>query len=143
MSDPMVNIGKKNLSRSDFRKHAEFRYWVRRFLSASETNARKLGMGSSQYQLLLAVKGLPPGEQPNISTMAERLMVESHSVVELADRCVKGGFLERFREGPDQRMVFVRLTELGNEAVEKIALQNRDEIMDALPALMEFLKALV
>ncbi len=143
MSAPMVHVGKKNLSRSDFRKHAQFRYWVRRFLSASETNARKLGIGSSQYQLLLAVKGLPAGEVPNISTVASRLMVESHSVVELADRCVKSGFLERFRDGADQRMVFVRLTELGNEVVEKIALQNREEIMEALPALMEFLKGLI
>ncbi len=145
MSTPFVTegIGKKKLSPTDFRKQAQFRYWLRRFLSASETHARRVGLGSSQYQLLLAVKGLPAGERPNISTMADRLMVESHSVVELVDRCVQGGLLERFREGPDQRLVFLRLTDLGNELVEKIALQNRAEIMDALPTLMEFLKSLV
>jgi DNA-binding MarR family transcriptional regulator len=133
----------KMLKASDFRKHAEFRHWLRKFLSTSEANARNAGLGASQYNLMLAVKGLPENSQPNISTVADRLMVESHSVVELVDRCVKGGLMERFREGSDQRLVFVRLTELGNEVVERIAIKNREEIMDALPSLMEFLKSLL
>lgn len=133
----------QKLTKADFKKHAQFRHWLRRFMSATETHSRAAGIGGSQFTLLLAVRGLPEGETPNISTVAERLMVESHSVVELVDRCVQGGFLERFRAGSDQRLVFVRLTELGNEVVEKIALQNREQIIDALPGLMEFLKSLL
>jgi DNA-binding MarR family transcriptional regulator len=131
------------MTKTDFKQQAEFRHWLRRFLSATEDHSRAAGIGGSQYMLLLAVKGLPEGSAPNISTVAERLMVESHSVVELVDRCVKGGFLERFRQAGDQRLVFLRLTEMGNDLVEKIAIQNRQEIMDALPSLMEFLKSLV
>ena len=131
------------ITRTDLQKQAEFRHWVRRFMAATEQHARAAGIGGSQYLLLLAVKGLPEGMRPNVSAIADRLMVESHSVVELVDRCVKSGFLERFRDGADQRMVFLRLTQMGNDVVEKIAMQNREEIMDALPSLMEFLKSLM
>jgi DNA-binding MarR family transcriptional regulator len=131
------------LSRTDIKKQAEFRYWLRRFVSATERHSREFGLGASQYLLLLAVKGLPEGLKPNVSTVAERLMVESHSVVELVDRCVRSGLLERARDGADQRMVFLRLTDMGNQIVEKIALQNREELSAALPALLEFLKSLV
>lgn len=131
------------LTPTDLRKQEEFRHWLRRFLSASERHARAAGIGGSQYLLLLAVRGMPEGMKPNISAVAERLMVESHSVVELVDRCVKSGFMERFRDGVDHRMVFLRLTEMGNQVVEKIALQNREELMDALPNLLDFLKNLL
>lgn len=131
------------LSRTDLTKQAEFRYWLRRFLRASEKHARATGLGGSQYLLLLTVKGTPEGAAPNITSVADRMMVETHSVVELVDRCVKSGFLERFRDGADHRKVFLRLTEVGNEVVEKIVLQNRDELASALPALMDFLKSLV
>ena len=131
------------LSHNELKNQAEFRFWLRRFISATEKHARAAGLGASQYLLLLAVKGLPEGLKPNISTVADRLMVESHSVVELVDRCVQSGLLERFRDTADQRVVFLRLTELGNQVVEKIALANREEIVDAIPTLVEFLKSLV
>jgi DNA-binding MarR family transcriptional regulator len=131
------------ISRSDIQKQAEFRHWVRRFMSATEKHSREFGLGASQYLLLLAIKGLPEGMRPNISTVADRLMVESHSVVELVDRCVQSGFLERFRDAADQRMVFLRLTSIGEQVVEKIALRNREEVMEALPSLMEFLRGLL
>lgn len=131
------------LSRTDIKKQAEFRYWLRRFVAATERHSRAVGLGASQYLLLLAIRGLPEGMRPNVSTVADRLMVESHSVVELVDRCVQGGLLERFRDGADQRMVFLRLTEMGNEVVERIAMQNREELAQALPMLLEFLKGLM
>jgi DNA-binding MarR family transcriptional regulator len=131
------------LSRTDIKKQAEFRHWLRQFVSATEKHSRELGLGASQYLLLLAIRGLPENLRPNVSTVAERLMVESHSVVELVDRCVQNGLLERFRDGADQRMVFLRLTEMGNDVVEKIALQNREELMQAVPTLLDFLKSLV
>lgn len=134
---------RRKLSKTDFRKHAEFRRWVRRFLATSEANAKSVGLGGSQYTLLLAVKGAEGESAPNIAALADQLLVESHSVVEMVDRCERVGLLERFRQGEDQRLVFVRLTELGNEMVEKVAGKNREEIMEALPTLLEFLRGLV
>jgi DNA-binding MarR family transcriptional regulator len=58
------------------------------------------------------------------------------------DRCVRKGLAERFREGPDKRNVFIRLTQMGDAVVEKVALKNRHEILAALPAFLEFLETL-
>lgn len=130
------------LSREDFRQQAQFRYHLRRFLCACEANARKAGLDPSQYQLLLCIKGMPEGFRPNITTLSERLLIETHSTVELVDRCVNKGVVERFREGPDRRNVFVRLTEQGEALVEKIAQQNRREMQSSVPAFIEFLEVL-
>jgi DNA-binding MarR family transcriptional regulator len=126
----------------DFRKQAEFRHHLRRFLRSSEMNSKAHGLEPNQYQLLLAIKGLPEGVSPNISTLAERLQIEQHSAVELVDRSVKKGMVERFREGSDKRKVFLRLTEAGEKAVVEIAIQNRHELLNSLPAFMEFLNTL-
>jgi DNA-binding MarR family transcriptional regulator len=130
------------LTLDDFRKQAEFRHHLRRFLRSSELHAREFGLEPNQYQLLLAIKGLPQDVEPNISTLAERLQIEQHSAVELVDRSVKKGVVERFREGSDKRKVFLRLTDSGEKMVAEIAVRNRQELLNSLPAFMEFLNTL-
>lgn len=130
------------LTPEDFRKQAEFRYHLRRFLRASEIHAKAHGLEPHQYQLLLAIKGLPPDCTPNISALAERLQIEQHSAVELVDRSVSKGVVERFRDGADKRKVFLRLTEEGERIVVEIAMRNRQELVNSLPAFMEFLATL-
>jgi len=130
------------LTTDDFRKQAEFRHQLRRFLRSSEVNSKASGLEPNQYQLLLAIKGLPPEMSANISTLAERLQIEQHSAVELVDRSVKKGVVERYREGTDRRKVFLRLTEAGEKVVMEIALRNRQELANSLPAFMEFLSTL-
>ena len=130
------------ISFDDFRKQAEFRHHLRRFLRSSETNAKSMGLEPNQYQLLLAIKGLPEEASPNISMLAKRLQIEQHSAVELVDRSVKKGVVERFREGSDRRKVFIRLTPAGEKAVMEIAIKNRQELSNSLPAFMEFLSTL-
>ena len=134
--------GGVQLSPDDFRRQAEFRYQLRRFLRASEVHAKEVGLEANQYQLLLCVRGMPPELQPNITTLAKRLMIETHSVVELVDRCIEKGMAERYREGTDKRNVFIRLTPKGLAAVEKTAVQNRKEIGGSLPSFIEFLETL-
>ena len=130
------------LSTDDLRKQAEFRHHLRKFLRSSEVNAKAFGLEPNQYQLLLAIKGLPEDSAPNISTLAERLQIEQHSAVELVDRSVRKGVVERFREGSDRRKVFLRLTEAGEKAVTEIATRNRHDLMNSLPTFMEFLNTL-
>ncbi len=130
------------LTLDDFRKQAEFRYHLRRFLRSSEVHAKAHGLEPNQYQLLLAIKGLPADVTPNISTLAERLQIEQHSAVELVDRSVGKGVVERFREGSDRRKVFLRLTDAGEKMVVEIAVRNRQELLNSLPAFLEFLATL-
>jgi DNA-binding MarR family transcriptional regulator len=130
------------LTVEDFRKQAEFRHQLRKFLRLSELSSKSAGLEHNQFLLLLAVKGLPVDATPNISTVAERLQIEQHSAVELVDRSVTKGVLERYREGADRRKVFLRLTDCGEKLLNEIALRNRTEIMSALPALLEFLNSL-
>lgn len=130
------------LTDDDYRKQAEFRHHLRKFLRSSEVNAKAYGLEPNQYQLLLAIKGLPEDVSPNITTLAERLQIEQHSAVELVDRSVKKGVVERYREGADRRKVFLRLTEAGEKMVHEIAIRNRHELLNSLPAFMEFLSNL-
>ena len=130
------------LSTDDLRKQAEFRHHLRKFLRSSEVNAKAFGLEPNQYQLLLAIKGLPETAEPNISTLADRLQIEQHSAVELVDRSVKKGVVERYRQGSDRRKVFLRVTPEGDRALTEIAVRNRHDLMSSLPAFMEFLGTL-
>ena len=51
--------------------------------------------------------GLPEGKKATIGTLAERLQLAHHSTVELVDRLVERGFIQRSRDGADQRKVVV------------------------------------
>jgi DNA-binding MarR family transcriptional regulator len=130
------------LTEEDFRKQAEFRYHLRRFMKISEVHCKEHGLEPNQFLLMLAVKGMPASLAPNITTLSNRLLVESHSVVELVHRLIKKGLIERYREGTDRRKVFLRLTLLGEEIVEKVASRNRQELKHAIPTFAMFLNTL-
>src|SRR5512142_640212 len=95
---------------NDYRALAEFRYQIRRFLRFSERASRAAGMEPQQHQLLLALRGLPDGNQGTIGELAERLQIQHHSTVELVDRLVKRGYVLRKRAGEDRRQVQLQLT---------------------------------
>src|SRR5487761_1614906 len=72
--------------RFDYQALADFRYGIRRFLNFSEQAARAAGIEPQQHQALLAIKGLPAARNATIGALAERLQIQHHSAVELADR---------------------------------------------------------
>lgn len=121
---------------SDYQSLAEFRYQIRRFLRFSEEAARKAGIEPRQHQLLLAIKGLPPRERPSIGTLAERLQLQHHSTVELANRLAKGGYVRRMRDSGDRREVLLRLTAKGEKLLRELSLDHRAELRTAGPTLM-------
>jgi len=128
---------------ADFRAMAEFRARIRRFLHFSEDLARKTGVEPAQYQLLLAVKGAPPDRQPTISYLCETLQVRHHSAVELVNRTEARGLVARFREAPDRRLVYVRLTDAGDRALAALASQHLDELRTSGPTLVRALEAIL
>ena len=125
-----------NLSLSDYQSLAELRYQIRRFLHFSEQAARRERMEPRQHQLLLAIKGLPTAEQPRIGTLAERLQLQHHSTVELADRLAKRGYIRRRHDSGDRREVMLHLTAKGEGLLRRLSLDHRRELGKAGPMLM-------
>ena len=61
--DQIPNKKRKTLSQVEFKALAEFRYQIRRYLPYMEEKARARGYHPQQYQLLLAIEGLPEGKE--------------------------------------------------------------------------------
>jgi DNA-binding MarR family transcriptional regulator len=127
----------------DYRALAQLRYQIRRFLRFSEEVSRKAGLEPHQYQLMLAVKGLPTGARPTISELAERLQIKHHSTVELVNRLAARGYLERRRGDQDRREVLLGLTVKGEEVLRRLALHHRDELHLLGPAFIKAMRAVV
>ena len=101
------------LSDDDFATLLRTRRELRRFLRFSETAARGAGITPAQHQLLLAVRGRTDPDGPRIRDIAESLFVAHHSAVELIDRSVAAGLVQRHTDRRDQRVVRIRLTDQG------------------------------
>jgi DNA-binding MarR family transcriptional regulator len=135
--------GRDRISDGDYRAMAEFRARIRRFLHFSEDLARRTGVEPAQYQLLLAVKGAPEGRAPTISYLCETLQVRHHSAVELVNRTEARGLVARFREAPDRRLVYVRLTDVGERALSTLASSHLNELRTSGPTLVRALEAIL
>jgi DNA-binding MarR family transcriptional regulator len=127
----------------DYAALAEFRYRIRLFLTASEKAARAAGIEPEQYQLLLAVRGMPDGRSATIQALAERLQVRHNTAVERIDRMANLGLLKRLRRKDDRRSVIVELTARGIRVFEKLARQRLHETRESGPELVEALSRVI
>jgi len=130
-------------SQVDYWTLAELRYHIRRFLRLREVAARRAGVEPQRYLLLLQVKGLSGRQAPTIGVLAERLQLRHHSVVELVDRLVKLGMVDRRRDNPDRREVLVVLRPKGEAVLKKLAPFSLRELRTEGPALMSALNRLI
>lgn len=117
---------RRALGDRDFERLLAFRYGLRRFLRWSDDQAKAVGLTGAQHQLLLAVRG--HGGAPSIGDVAHHLLLRHHSAVELVDRTVAAGLLERVGDADDQRVVRLRLTATGAEKVEALAAAHLEEL---------------
>jgi DNA-binding MarR family transcriptional regulator len=125
------------LSEPEYLALGEFRYQLRRFLRNMEEAARLLGANPQQYQLILAIKGLPKNMAPTITNLAERMQLNHNSMVELADRCEEHNLLRRTRSAADRRQVSLSITPEGEALLRKLGVAARQELRDAGPTLVE------
>jgi len=128
---------------ADYQSLAELRYQVRRFLHFSEQVARKAGLEPQQHQLMLAVKGLPKNLRPRIGELAERMQIQHHSTVELANRLAAAGYVRRRRGGEDRREVLLALTPKGEKTLRELSLHTRAELQTQGPGLIAALRRVV
>jgi DNA-binding MarR family transcriptional regulator len=127
----------EDLSLDDVRALAEWRYQIRKFLAFSEEAARSVGLEPQHHQLLLAIKGLPPGKLPIISVLADRMAVRHHTVVELADRLAVRGLIKRTQCPHDRRAVLLSLTARADYLLRRLSQQHRRQLRIAGPQLVQ------
>jgi DNA-binding MarR family transcriptional regulator len=132
-----------DVSLAAYRRLAEFRHQIRQFLHVSEQGARSNGIEPQQHQLMLAIKGLPAGARPTVTTLALRLCLKHHSAVELVNRLVERGAAVRRQSQEDRREVLVELTPLGEEILEKLKDLHLRELQTKSPELCQALQAIV
>ena len=128
------------LTLGDYQALAEFRFQLRKFFHFSEQAARSADLEPRQYQLLLAVKGLPKDRRPRIRDLADLLMVEHHSMVELIDRLASRKYIRRTRGEQDHREVLISLTPHGEKVLKDLALIHHAELSTRGPALVTALE---
>jgi len=134
---------RQKMTSLEYQSLAEFRYQIRRYLTNAERDARGAGLEPQQYQFLLALRGLPPGREPSIQTLAERLQVRHHSAVELADRLEEHGLIRRHRAKTDRRRVLVHLTQRGERILGRLARRRIEDLRNTAPELVRTLSAVI
>ena len=130
----------KSLTIADYQSLSQFRHQIRRYLRFSEKVVRNAGLEARQYQLLLALKGLPPNVRPRIAEIAEQLQIQHHSAVELVNRLETRGFVRRERAKQDRREVLLSLTPQGDKVLRELVLHHRNELFGQGPALIDALR---
>jgi len=125
------------LLEAEYAALAEFRYRLRQFLRHMEEEVRVTGVNPQQYQVVLAVKGLPEDEVPTISCLAERMQLNHNSMVELVDRCEQNGLLRRTRSAADRRQVTLAISAEGEALLRRLGAAARQELKNIGPVLVE------
>ncbi len=133
----------KPLNDAEYTALAQFRYQIRKYLRFMEERAREAGHNPQQYQLLLAIRGLPRGSSPTISVLAERMQLNHNSMVELVDRCEKRGLIRRERSTGDRRQVKLSVTNEGDSVLRKLASAGRQELRAIGPILADAIQRLI
>lgn len=127
---------------SVYRALSDFRQSIHNYLDYSDHAAKSAGIEPRQYQLMLAIKGLPLDVEPTVGRLAERLRIRHHSAVELIDRTGRNGFVQRERSA-NGKYVLVQLTSKGFHVLEQAVAERLAELQSAGPILVDTLRRLL
>jgi DNA-binding MarR family transcriptional regulator len=130
-------------STAEYQALAQFRFLIRRYLNNGEKAARSVGLEPQQYMGMLALRGLPPDEEPTIRSLADRLQIQHHSAVELVDRMEKRGLFRRERSKRDRRQVHVHVTPRGEKLLSRLVRHRIAELRVSAPELAHALQAVL
>jgi DNA-binding MarR family transcriptional regulator len=133
----------QSLSDKEYASLLAFRTELRRFNHWSESQARTVGLTHMQHQLLLSVKGHDDERGPTITEVAEYLYLRHHSAVELVNRAEAGGWVVRNRDPSDARVVRLRLTPKGEDAITRLSEMHLQELRRLAPFLDHLVDGLV
>jgi DNA-binding MarR family transcriptional regulator len=136
-----ARAGEAGLGSADYRRLADFRHVLRRFLAFSEEEATAVGLTAQQHQALLAIKGHSTGA-PTLGDLAARLMLRHNSTVGLVNRLVEAGYLTRGDDPGDRRRAVLQLTRKGGAVLERLTAAHRGELRRIVPVLKPLLEQL-
>src|SRR6185312_326389 len=102
------------------RRLADFRFQLRRFLHISQMAIEQGGLRSQQYLMLQCVAAMPPGVDPTIANVAERMFLKHNSTVELVDRAIEQNLLRRTQDPRDHRRILLRVTPQGERILASL-----------------------
>ncbi len=130
-----------SLDRRQYEGLASFRFALRQFLAASEVISRQGGVTPQQYQAMLAVAAWP-ADAMTVKDLAGQLLLTHHAAVQLIDRMVKAGLVERKPSALDRRAVNLTLTRSGEGVFKALAGRHLDEMIEREPQLSASLRRL-
>jgi DNA-binding MarR family transcriptional regulator len=133
----------KEITSTEYTALAELRYLLRKFVGEGDAVARAAGLEPQQYLLLLAIRGLPEGEDATIQALADRLALKHHSMVELIDRLELHDYVRRSRSRDDRRRVLVSLLPKGEKLLEQVVRHRIGELRSSGAALVSAIRALL
>jgi DNA-binding MarR family transcriptional regulator len=111
-----------------FQEAAELRRRLRSFLSHADATVRGCGLTPQRYLLLLAIKGAPDGSQSRtVGDLAGDLGLAQSSATELVDRAAAAGLVERGDSPDDGRVVWLRLSEHGEQRLAEAFVALHEE----------------
>jgi len=130
-------------STSEYQALAQFRFLIRRFLNHTDKAAQSVGLEPQQYTVLLALRGLPAGQEPSIRNLAERLQIQHQSAVELVNRMQNRGLIRRERSTRDRRSVLLYVTARGERLLSRLVRHRIAELRVSAPALAHTLQSAI
>jgi len=120
----------------DYRRLLAFRVGLRQFLRWSAEQTAAVGLTPTQHQLLLAIRGHTDPRGPNVGEVADYLCTRHHSAVQLIDRTVQLGLIQRSREDEhDRRIVRLTLTEAGDAKLAELTATHLEEMHRLAPLI--------
>lgn len=124
-----------DLRDEDYRRLADLRHGQRRFLNWSAEQAARVGLTSTQHQLLLGIRAWREPEGPTIGDIAEFLLIRHHSAVELVDRAAAAGVVARQRDPGRASQVRVSLTTQGTQTLQELTEIHLRELAELAPTM--------
>jgi DNA-binding MarR family transcriptional regulator len=129
------------VSQEDFEALAAFRLEIRRYMAFAHDAAESCGITMQQHQAMLAVRAAAD-RSLTVGELADVLFLRHHSAVELTNRLVKLGLVERRKDARDARKAVVVLTENGLATLSALAASHVGELRSHGPTLVRALSRL-
>jgi len=128
------------MSAEQYRRLAEFRYQMRRFLHFSQQAASKAGIQPQQYQLLQVIAGIPEEMSPTIAAVASRMCLRHNSAVELVNRTIEANLIRKAPDPVDHRRLLLQITPSGQRLLASLVEFHLRELDEFGPELIRALK---